>query len=81
VAFSPGAVRHLPDPVQTGIIAAFSHSLHTVFLWAVPISLMTLPFILLMKELPLRDDAYFQSATISAVGGDAHIEVRPAESR
>ena len=74
VAFSPAAVRHLPGPVQSGIIAAFSHSLHTVFLWATPIALLTLPFPLLLKELPLRDDALIQSATISSVGGEAQVE-------
>jgi EmrB/QacA subfamily drug resistance transporter len=74
VAFSPAAVHHLPAPVQTGIIDAFSHSLHTVFLVAAPIALLTLPFILLMKELPLRTEAYLGAATLSSVGGEAPVE-------
>jgi hypothetical protein len=45
-----------------------------VFLWATPIAALTLPFALLMKELPLRDDAYIRSATVSAVGGEAPVE-------
>ncbi len=78
VAFSPAAVHHLPGPVQTGIIQAFAHSLHAVFLWATPIALLTLPFVLILKEIPLRDHAYIQSATINAVGGESAGE--PVES-
>jgi predicted MFS family arabinose efflux permease len=74
VAFSPAAVRHLPRAVQTGIIDAFSHSLHTVFLVATPVALLTLPFIFLMKELPLRTDAYLGAATLSSVGAEAPVE-------
>jgi EmrB/QacA subfamily drug resistance transporter len=74
VAFSPAAVRRLPGPVQSGIIDAFAHSLHTLFLWATPVAALTLPFALLLKELPLRDEAYIRSATISAVGGEPQVE-------
>jgi hypothetical protein len=74
VAFSPVAVHHLPGPVKTGIIDAFSHSLHTVFLVAAPVALLTLPFILLMKELPLRTDAYLGAATLSSVGAEGSVE-------
>jgi EmrB/QacA subfamily drug resistance transporter len=81
VAFSPAAVHHLPGPVQTGIIQAFAHSLHAVFLWATPIALLTLPFVLILKELPLRDHAFIQSATVNAVGGESAGEpVEPVQS-
>ena len=76
VAYSPSAVHHLPAPVQHGIILAFAHSLHTVFLWAAPIALLTLPAILLMKELPLRTDAYINAAGAAA----AATEAMPMES-
>ena len=66
VAYSPSAVQHLPPAVRHGIITAFSHSLHTVFLWAAPIALLTLPAVLLMKELPLRTEAYIDSAGAAA---------------
>jgi hypothetical protein len=39
-----------------------------------PVALLTLPFALLLKELPLRDDAYIRSATVSAVGGEPQVE-------
>ncbi|HET6812288.1 MAG TPA: MDR family MFS transporter [Acidimicrobiales bacterium] len=68
VAFSPTAVHKLPAPVRNGIVTAFSHSLHTVFLWAAPIALLTLPAILLMKELPLRTEAYISDAEAAELG-------------
>ena len=78
VAFSPTAVHRLPAPVRNGIVTAFSHSLHTVFLWAAPIALLTLPAILLMKELPLRTDAYINAA--EAAGAAAGPEPIPVEA-
>ncbi|MBO0728824.1 MAG: MFS transporter [Acidimicrobiaceae bacterium] len=71
VAYSPVAVRHLPGPVKYGIIDAFAHSLHTVFLWAAPIAALALPFVLLMPELPLRNEAYIRSASLSSVAEGA----------
>ena len=63
------------------MIQAFAHSLHAVFLWATPIALLTLPFVLILKEIPLRDHAYIQSATMNAVGGESTGEpVEPAQS-
>jgi EmrB/QacA subfamily drug resistance transporter len=58
VAFSPAAVHRLPAPIRDGIIQAFSHSLHTVFLWSVPIAALALPILFMLKELPLRTGAY-----------------------
>jgi hypothetical protein len=75
VAFSPRAVRHLPGPVKHGIIDAFAHSLHTVFLWAAPIAALTLPFILLMRELPLRNDVYIRSASMNPMAEGAAEEL------
>ena len=79
VAFSPAAVHHLPGPVQQGIVDAFAHSLHAVFLWATPVALLTLPFVLVLRELPLRDHAFVQSAAMSAVG-EAPVEALPVEA-
>ncbi len=67
VAYSPAAVHRLPSPLREGIIDAFAHSLHTVFLWAAPIAALILPFALLLRELPLRTDVYIRSARMSAV--------------
>jgi EmrB/QacA subfamily drug resistance transporter len=69
VAFSPAAVHRLPKPIQHAIITAFGNSLHTVFLWAVPLALLAMPGLLLMKQLPLRDRAYLNT-TNSALTGE-----------
>ncbi len=58
IAYSPAAVSKLPTAVQHGIIEAFGHALHVVFLVAAPLALIALPFTLLIKEIPLRSKAY-----------------------
>lgn len=71
VAFSPTSIHHLADAaVRNGIIDAFAHSLHSVFLVAAPVAALALPFILAMKELPLRTGAYIKSSTAAAVAGE-----------
>jgi EmrB/QacA subfamily drug resistance transporter len=71
VAFSPSAVRHLPNAaVRNAIIEAFAHSLHTIFLVAAPVAALSLPFILLMKEIPLRTGAYISASSAAAVAGE-----------
>jgi hypothetical protein len=71
VAFSPASIHRLADPaVRNGIIEAFSHSLHSVFLVAAPVAALALPFILAMKELPLRTGAYIKASTSAAVAGE-----------
>lgn len=80
VAFSPTAVHKLPAPIRDAIIESFSHSLHTVFLWATPIALLTLPAILLMKELPLRTGANVDAAASAASGEAVHVQPLGAEA-
>ena len=57
------AVAKLPPAVRHGVIEAFGHSLHVVFLIAGPIALCVLPFALLLKEIPLRSKAYIQTTS------------------
>jgi MFS family permease len=52
---SPARLRALPPRVHTGLIEAFAHSLHAVFLWAVPFGILTFLVSLLLREVPLRD--------------------------
>jgi predicted MFS family arabinose efflux permease len=77
VAFSPHAVWKLPPEVRDGIISAFAHSLHSVFLWAVPIAACALPALLLMKQLPLRSSAYITSTTAGEGFAEPTEEVEP----
>ena len=55
---NPAQIEHLPPSQRTFVIAAFSHSVETAFLVAVPF--VVLGFILswLIKEIPLRTTAF-----------------------
>jgi EmrB/QacA subfamily drug resistance transporter len=55
---SPAQLRMLPAPVLHGVIDAFSRSLSTVFLWAVPITLLAFLASWLLREIPLREHAH-----------------------
>jgi EmrB/QacA subfamily drug resistance transporter len=52
---SPAVLAHLPAPVRAGYVAGFSHALHTVFLYAVPMGALAFCTTFFLKELPLRD--------------------------
>jgi len=45
----------LPPAVHRGLIDAFASSLHTVFLWAVPVGVVAFLVSLCLREVPLRD--------------------------
>ncbi|HET9732757.1 MAG TPA: MDR family MFS transporter [Acidimicrobiales bacterium] len=66
VAFSPAAVHRLPAPLRDGIIAAFAHSLHSVFLWAAPVAALALPVLVFLKEIPLRTEAHMGATSAVA---------------
>jgi predicted MFS family arabinose efflux permease len=69
IAYSPAAVHKLPPAIQHGVIEAFGHALHVVFLCATPIALCVLPIMLFLKQLPLRSAAYIQSTGSSMAEG------------
>ncbi len=48
-------LAHLPPAIHTGLIEAFASSLHTVFLWAVPLGVVAFLVSLSLREVPLRD--------------------------
>jgi hypothetical protein len=51
---SPQAVRALPAPVRSGVVLSFVHSLHTVFLIAIPVALAAFVLAIFLQDLPLR---------------------------
>ena len=51
---SPAALERLPPAVHSGFVHAYAASLHSVFLWAVPISAVAFLLTWLLKEVPLR---------------------------
>ncbi|GGT95869.1 MULTISPECIES: MDR family MFS transporter [Streptomyces] len=56
-AQSPVGVHGLPDDVAAPIVQAYADTLHTVFLWTVPVAAVGLVVALFLKEVPLRDTA------------------------
>ncbi len=54
---SPAKLRSLPPAVHNGLIEAFAHSLHAVFLWAVPFAALAFFASLTLREVPLREQA------------------------
>ena len=78
VTANPAQIDHLPAAQRTFVVSAFSHSVETAFLVAVPF--VVLGFILswLIKEIPLRTTAFVatrrpdgQKPQGSDEGGDA----------
>jgi hypothetical protein len=62
-------IEALPHPIHQGLIDAFSNSLHTVFLWAVPVGLLAFVASLFLREVPLRDSGGESLAAAMAEGG------------
>ena len=60
---SPAQLKALPPDIHAGVVHAFSLSLHTVFLWSVPLIIVGFLVSWLLREIPLRAHAY--------VGGEA----------
>jgi EmrB/QacA subfamily drug resistance transporter len=54
VQASPASLAAMPAAVRGGIADAVAHSLHTVFLVAVPVALLAFAVVLLLREVPLR---------------------------
>ncbi|MGN6251569.1 MAG: DHA2 family efflux MFS transporter permease subunit [Marmoricola sp.] len=54
---SPAALATLPPAVHDGFIHAYAASLHTVFLWAVPIAAIAFVLTWFLREVPLRQTA------------------------
>ena len=52
---SPAVLAHLPAAIRDGYIAGYAQALHTVFLWATPLSALGFVLSLFLKEVPLRD--------------------------
>ncbi|GAA2773111.1 MDR family MFS transporter [Streptomyces showdoensis] len=54
---SPAGVHGLPDGVAEPIVQAYADTLHTVFLWTVPVAAVGFVVALFLKQVPLRDTA------------------------
>ncbi|MFD8483649.1 MDR family MFS transporter [Kitasatospora sp. NPDC059673] len=56
-AQSPHGVQGLPPAAAEPVIGAYADSLHTVFLWTVPVALLGFVVALFLKQVELRDSA------------------------
>ncbi len=55
---SPAQIRTLPPPIRTGIVEALDRSIHSVFLWALPLLVVGFVVSWLLEEIPLRETAH-----------------------
>jgi len=55
---NPAQIAHLPQAQRTFVISAFSHSVETAFLVAVPVVIVGFVLSWLIKEIPLRTTAF-----------------------
>ena len=56
-SLDPSTVTSLQGPVKEAVLAGIAQAVHTVFLWAVPASVLVFLLALLIKEVPLRGRA------------------------
>ncbi|MGW7264068.1 MDR family MFS transporter [Streptomyces sp. NPDC054842] len=56
-AQSPQGLHELPPTVAEPVVQAYADTLHTVFLWAVPVALLGFVVALFLKQVELRDSA------------------------
>jgi EmrB/QacA subfamily drug resistance transporter len=66
---SPQAIKALPAPVRDGVVEAFARSIHSVFLWSVPLAAFAFVIVLFMKEKPLRDEAHVSGRHVGEDAG------------
>ena len=58
VTANPAQIAHLPSAQRTFVISAFSHSIETAFLVAVPFVVLAFILSWLIKEIPLRTTTF-----------------------
>jgi EmrB/QacA subfamily drug resistance transporter len=54
---NPAAVHHLAEAARTPIVHAYAQTVHTVFLWAVPVALLGLLVALALPQVAMRGTA------------------------
>jgi EmrB/QacA subfamily drug resistance transporter len=53
-SLDPSAVTSLQGPVKEAVLTGIAQAVHTVFLWAIPATVLVFLLALLIKEVPLR---------------------------
>jgi hypothetical protein len=70
VAINPAQIGRLPIAERTLVIDAFSHTLQTVFLFAIPFAVLAFVLSWMMKEIPLRTKAHVSTEPIFDAPGE-----------
>ncbi|WP_320782578.1 MDR family MFS transporter [Streptomyces sp. CRN 30] len=76
-AMSPEGLHGLPAAAARPVIEAYADTLHTVFLWTVPVAALGFLVALFLKQVPLRDTARASSADM----GEGFAQPRTSDSR
>ncbi|HET6811637.1 MAG TPA: MDR family MFS transporter [Acidimicrobiales bacterium] len=71
---SPTGIRALAPGVRHAVIDAFARSLHTVFVWVVPLGVVGLLIVLVLPEVPLREQS---AAELLAAEVGVEAELQP----
>ena len=70
VAINPTQIDHLPLAQRALVVDAFSHTLQTVFLFALPFAVVAFALSWLMKEIPLRTHAAVSTMEVFDAPGE-----------
>jgi EmrB/QacA subfamily drug resistance transporter len=74
---SPERLKALPLVVHQGVSEAFAISLHTVFIWALPVAVVGFGLTWFLKETPLRDTVHVGGAAAMEGAGEVLGETMP----
>ena len=58
-------INKLPEPGRGQALDAISHGITTVFRWAIPMLMVALVLTVMVRELPLRQHAAFEDASVN----------------
>jgi len=78
---TPAQLRALPAPVHVGAQQAFSMSLHTMFLWVVPLAFVGFLLTFLLQEIPLRRYAHVGTEAATTETGSQNVVDQRRKSR
>lgn len=70
VTINPAQINHLPLAERTLAIDAFSHTLQTVFLFAIPFAVLAFLLSWFMHEIPLRTHAHVSTEAVFDAPGE-----------
>ncbi|QAV69903.1 DHA2 family efflux MFS transporter permease subunit [Salinibacterium sp. UTAS2018] len=81
-SLTPAAVRNLPDAVREVIVGAYNDSLAPVFLYMVPLVLVSAVLLMFIKEVPLATtiDRAEPTETLNVLGDEDAVDALPSDA-